>query len=127
MQKKVNWNSEKAKVEACKSRWVYNDLLEEQTITVLLFSAKFNQGVQSFPNVLIGVTFKNDTIAILDKDFDGILKKGSAVKVLPSIWSNAEKEIKKPALTVYQTSEENDLYCKVKYAYYSKIEKLKTP
>jgi hypothetical protein len=122
MQNKVPLNKEKLKVESCMNKWIYKDLLEEQTVSVLVYSAKFNHGVQSFPNLLIGVNLKHDTIAILDKDSEVMLKQGNVVKVQPELWSIEEKEIKKPALVVHQNTDINNLYCKVQTVYYGRIE-----
>jgi hypothetical protein len=116
------WKEEKTKVETCQNLWAYEDLPESQLITALLFNAKWNHDVSSFPNFLIGVTKNNDTLAIMDKNFEGNIKHGDIVTVVPERWSQVEKDIKKPLFTVNPRSDENDLYCAVRTIYYGKIE-----
>ena len=87
------WDSEKKKIEECRSKWIYKDLSKEQQITVLLFSAKSNRDIYSYPNFLIGMTESNDTIAFLDKDFEGEIKKGDRIKLLPLQWNEAENTL----------------------------------
>ncbi len=116
------WDSEKNKVEECRSKWIHKDLPKEQQITVLLFTPKSNRDIYSYPNFLIGVTEIKDTIAFIDKHFEGEIRVGVRIKLLPFQWSEAEKTINKPIFTVHKKSKENDLYCIVKTVYYGKIE-----
>jgi len=125
VQSKKYWDSENKKVEECRSKWIYKNLEKEQEVTVLLFSAKFNRGVSSFPNFLIVLTKENDIIAFLDKDFDDEIKVGSKINLSPLQWNDAEKSIKKPAFIVQKKSKENDLYCRVREVYYGKLKLIK--
>ena len=118
---KSYWNIEKEKVQKCRDEWSYKDLEKEIVIRVLLYNSKKNLDISSFPNFVIGVTNSMDTIAIMDKDFEGTINRGSSITVSPLLWTDIEKEIMKPMFTVYPKSKENDLYCSVKIIYYGNI------
>lgn len=124
-----NYNSKKTasqeynKVKNCRDKWIYKDLKEKNEIKVLLFDEKRQRHLYSFPNFVIGITNANDTIAILDKEFDGLIKINSKITIEPLQWSSEDKEGYLPAFIVYKTIKENDLLCRIKHVYYGKIGK----
>lgn len=69
MNKKKYWQAEKEKVSNCYNTWKYEDLQKTQSITVLLYNAKKNLGMYSYPNFIIGESPEGDTIAVMDKNF----------------------------------------------------------
>jgi len=121
MNKKTYWQTEKEKVSTCYNTWKYEDLQKIESITVLLYNAKENRDLYSYPNFIIGKTPKGDTIAVMDKSFEGNLKQGDKITIEPNLWTEAEKEIKKPLLTVHKKSKENKLYCSIKKVFYGRI------
>lgn len=122
---KKYWQRESKKVELCRNNWVYNDLTKEQEFNVLLYSPKSRYCLTFFPNFLIGVTKTKDTIAFLDKDFEGEIKIGDTIKLIPCAWSIMEKQNIKPIFFLSPNSKENNLFCKVKTVFYGKIELMK--
>lgn len=123
MNKKAYWETEKEKVSNCYKSWKYEDLQTEQQIKLLLYNPKHSQDIYSYPNFLIGINAKGDTIAIIDKDFEGKLSQGDMITVEPHEWTEAENAIKKPLLTVRKKSSENKLYCSVSIVFYGRIKK----
>ncbi len=123
MRSKKYWNIEKKKMETCRKEWKYVDLTKKTELKVLLFRKKYNYDRLSFPNFIIGITTDSDTIGIIDKDFDGTIKKNEKITVLPTIWTETEKELIKPVFAVYKNTKDNDLHCSVKIVYYGLIEK----
>lgn len=119
--KKAYWKSEKEKVSHCYKSWQFEDLQTTQHVKVLLYNAKHNQDIYSFPNFLIGVNVEGDTIAVMDKNFEGKLQLGDKITVEPHEWTAAEKEIRKPLLTVRKKSSKNKLYCSVCIVHYGRI------
>lgn len=119
---KSYWHNETSKVEECWSKLIYKDLEEKQNIKVLLFNAKMNYDISSYPIFIIGVTETNDTIGFIDKIYNKKINLGDTLKLLPSNWSEEEKNTYKPLFTVRNKSDENDLYCKITKVYYGKIE-----
>ena len=124
-----NYNSKKVanqeydKVKNCRNNWIYEDLKEKKEIKVLLFDEKRCLHNHCFPNFILGVTNANDTIAILDKGFEGLVKINSKITIEPQHWIGEEKEDYLPAFIVSNKTKENDLLCRVKYVYYGKINK----
>ncbi len=116
------WANESKKVESCRNKWVYQDLSEEHELTVLSFSAKSRHSLVSFPNFLIGITETNDTIAFLDKDFEGKLNLNDKIKIIPFKWTDTEKQTLKPLYYIHSKSKDNDLFCVVNTVYYGKVE-----
>ncbi len=113
--------SEGTKVDACMKRWTYKDSFDEQNIKVLLFYKKYSFDIQAFPNLVIGVTNGNDTIAIIDKDSEVTIEKFRLVKIKPSIWTDVDKEIYKVGHIISKHAKVNDLFCNVHVAYYGKL------
>lgn len=118
---KKSWQAEQKSVSECYKSWKYEDLQTVQHVRVLLYNQKHNQDIYSYPNFLIGINTKGDTIAIMDKDFEGKLREGDMITVEPDEWTNAEKEIKKPLFTVRKKPSENKLYCSVNVIFYGRI------
>lgn len=112
------WVREEAKIEQCRSNWAYMDLLEKQEVRVLLFRDRFFFDVIPFPAFVIGVNQAQDTLAFVDKDFEGVLEIGKKVSIAPASWTLTEKMEIKPVYSVYPKSKYNDLHCAVKLVYY---------
>lgn len=114
-------NQEYDKIKKCRDNWLYEDLKERKELKVLLFDKKMYFHNHYFPNFIIGVTSTNDTMAILDMKFEGLINKSSLIIAEPHQWSNEEKEEHPPVFIVHKKPEEDDLLCRVKYVYYCKI------
>lgn len=119
------WESETKKMRDCQASWRFIDLDKAQEVTVLLFQGKSRFHLYAYPNLIIGVTSLNDTIGILDKDFSEPLISGDRILLTAQNWSEKEKDILKPLFTLYNSSVENDLYCKVSTVFYGKITRTK--
>lgn len=115
--------AELSKVSACYKSWKYEDLKTVQHIRVLHFDPKSFYDISSFPSFTIGVNAKGDTIAIMDQDFEGILKQGDNVDVLPKKWSVLDKEFLKPLLPLSKKPSENDLYCSISIVFFGQIKR----
>lgn len=118
LRSKKFWAREESKMEQCRSNWAYMDLLEKQEVRVLLFRDRFFFDIIPFPAFLIGVNQAHDTLAFVDKDFEGVLEIGKNVTVSPASWTLTEKKEIKPVFSVYPKSKTNDLHCAVKLVYY---------
>jgi hypothetical protein len=121
MNKRAYWKKEKEKVSNCRKTWKYADLEKTESITVLLYNAKMRFHLFSFPNFIIGENQKGDTIAVMDRHFEGKLKQGDKITIEPYLWTETEKNIIKPLFTVHKKSKENNLYCSIKKVFYGRI------
>lgn len=119
--KTTYWETEKIKVSNCYNSWIYEDLQTEQRIKVLLYNPKYSHDLFTYPNFLIGENTNGDTVALLDKDFKGIILPGDIVAIKPRKWSDGEKTINKPLLTIREKSSENKLYCIISTVYFGEI------
>lgn len=117
------WSREEAKIERCRGEWRFHDLAEEQELKVLLFRDRFLFDIQVFPAFAIGINHHADTIAVIDKDFEGVVKIGEKINISPSAWTAREKENIYPVYSVYPKARTNDLHCAVKGVFYVKIQK----
>ena len=120
---KKYWDAEKQKVETYRDRWKFIDLTETIELKVLLFNKKRHYDLSVFPNFVIGVTANSDTIGIVDKEFSGILNQNEKISVSPALWTEEDKQLYFPALTIYPNSNDNNLHCSVKKIFYGKIKK----
>lgn len=123
MNKKTHWQTNKEEVSNCYNSWKYEDLKKTELLTVLLYNAMSNRDIYSYPNFVIGVNKAGDTLAVMDKSFEGEIKIGEQVTIEPFEWTEPEKKIKKPLLTICKKSKENKLYCSVKTVFYGSIKK----
>jgi len=58
----------------CLRNWSYQNITTEQEVTVLHFVPKQAIHFLRSSNLIIGVNRRNDTIAILDKDYNDIIE-----------------------------------------------------
>lgn len=121
LRSKKFWAREEAKIEQCRGQWKFSDLSETQDLKVLLFRDRFYFDVNLFPAFIIGVTSNSDTVGVVDKDFEGILKIGQQITISPAGWTPSEKETIRPVYSVYPKSKTNDLHCAAKEIFYAKI------
>lgn len=118
---KKYWRTEEAKMECCRADWTYLNLIEKQEVTILLFRRKVDF-YRIYPAFIIGVTKDQDTVAVIDKDFDTTLRTRQTITVSPVNWTSEEKEELKPVFSVYPRSKSNDLHCTVKRVYFARFE-----
>ena len=123
LRSKKFWSREEAKIERCRNEWKYVDLAEKQELKVLLFRDRFLFDIQVFPAFAIGVNNHSDTIAVIDKDFEGIVEIGEKINIAPARWTANDKDYITPVYSVYPKAKTNDLHCAVKEVFYVKIEK----
>lgn len=111
------------KISNCMNNWVYSDLEKSQKIRVEIIDKQSSFDLFYFPNLIIGVTEKDDTIAVIDKDYEGKVLEGETITIQPAKWSEEDKELITPCTTVNKSTKKNDLYCAVTNAYYGSISK----
>ncbi len=116
----ANENNEFNKVNSCRSKWVYMDLVQDFKFKVLLFN-HVSYHIAKYQAIVIGVTESQDTFAVIDKDFEGKIESGESINLTSFKWSEKEKATLKPLMTVYKEAWKNDLSCSVKTVYYGKI------
>ncbi len=111
-------------IEDCRKKWIYQELQNSFSIKILVFNPKSAVTGMKFPNFIIGMTKEKELIAIIDKDFENNLKKGTEITVKPIKWTLTEKENLMPMFTVEKRRKDRELYCKVKTIYYGEIIKV---
>ena len=114
------WTREETKMQTCRENWTYQDLNNPTQIKVLLFRNRLVFD-RIYPAFIIGVNEQQDTVAFIDKDFEGILEVNSSVHVSPGNWSAIKKVELEPVFSVYPKSKVNDFHCAVKVVYFSKF------
>ncbi len=110
------------KASDCSEKWIYKDLKKEKQIKVLLFDARWLFDLMAFPNFLIGTTLNGDTIACMDNKFEGSIKEGEVITILPYQWTDNDKKIEKPISILYKKVEKSMLKCKIDTVFYCKID-----
>ena len=113
--------TQKQTIIECQNQYSYLDYHGQGNMTVLLVSRKFSADLTTYPNFIIG-QIDNDTIGFLDKDFNGDIDVGDALLISEFSWSDDEKKIYKLPVTIQNSQKLNDLYCKIDFVYYGKIE-----
>ncbi len=111
-------------MNSCIKKWDLVDLKTSKMVHVLRFDAKYKQTLVQYPNLIIGIDEKNDTIAIIDIDFNEIISEGDTVRACPREWNLVDKGQYFPIARMDKKRSKNKLYCCVKEAYYGKIEKI---
>lgn len=109
-------------VNFCSDGWIYKELDSKIELKVLLFNKGATYDIYYSPNLIIGVTPDSNMVAIIDKEFDGVLKKDEIVSISPGRWPE-EHRIIRPIAFAYKKHEINLLYCKVQTAYFGHINK----
>ena len=118
-----NFVDETKKLDSCNKRLIYSDLSEKTNLTVLFFSEKGSYDLSSWPNFIIGYTSNNDTIGIIDKDFDGKIKKFDNIIVLPTVWKQYEKDLIHGTFYQYRKrTKRNKIFCSYKIVYRAQID-----
>jgi hypothetical protein len=101
----------------CYDKFTFKDLDSNMEIKVLAFYPHLRADLTYWPDFVIGITESNDTIGIIDKNFDGKIKKMDKALVLPATWDNYEVEHLHPPVLINKKKHERELYCKVKLVY----------
>ncbi len=114
------WTREETKMQTCREAWTYQDLSQPALVKILLFRNRLVFD-RVYPAFIIGINDQKDTVAFIDKDFDGIFEVNSTVKVTPANWTPIEKVELDPVFSVYPKSKVNDFHCVVKVVYYGKF------
>ena len=111
------WTREEEKMSTCRQDWTYQGLNQETTVKILLFRNRLTFD-RIYPAFIIGVDAQKDTVAFLDKDFEGVFEVGATVKVSPAKWTAIEQVELFPVFSVYPKSKVNDFHCAVKTVFY---------
>jgi len=120
LRNKKFWTREETKMKSCREAWTYQDLSQRAEVKILLFRNRLVFDC-IYPAFIIGINVQKDTVAFIDKDFEGVFEVNSAVKVSPANWTPIEKVELDPVFSVYPKSKFNDFHCAVKVVYYGKF------
>ena len=104
----------------CQKKWIYKDLKTSKELKVLYFEKSMRHSISFYPNIIIGIDEKSDTIAVIDYTYPCLYKiiNNDTIKVLPNTWSDIEKE----TITLKGYIDvERKILCSVKYVYYAEI------
>lgn len=114
------WAREETKMQTCRQNWTYQDLSQPTNVKILLFRNRLVFD-RVYPAFIIGINDQKDTVAFIDKDFEGVFEVNSTVKISPVTWTAIEKVELDPVFSVYPKSKVNDFHCAVKVVYYGKF------
>ncbi len=112
-------------IKDCRSKWIFKDLEMKDSIKILLIEYQMRRDLVYFPNFIIGVTNDGDTIGVLDRinhDIHDFGQKGKRINIIPSRWSEEEKNNKKPVFRIYKDPNDFNLICRALTIYYGAIE-----
>ncbi len=114
------WTREETKMQTCREAWTFQDLIQPTNVKILLFRNRLVFD-RIYPAFIIGINDQKDTVAFIDKDFEGIFEMNSTVNVAPANWTPIEKVELDPVFSVYPKSKVNDFHCAVKVVYYAQF------
>ena len=121
---KERWEKEHIYVENCRDNWTYSDLNDSLSIEVIHFENQWNYDLAHFPSFFIGVTAKNDTIGIIDYDFNGNVEIGEELLFKPGksrMTPESGKNGHTPCFTYSYKRKLNKINCAVKNIYYAEL------
>lgn len=116
------------RVTMCVDNWRCKDIGNKIVIRTILFNKLTTRTLVWNPNLLIGITNDNDTVAVCDGRYSGNVEIGTNVLVEPdSSWISKDNPTRPDALC-YPLNKRgkrlNDLYCSIEVVYYGKISQL---
>jgi len=115
------YKNEYEKVSEVYNSWKYKELASGQKLKVLLFNKKVKIDLMTYSNFLIGINPDGDTIAIIDKEYQGDLYYKNDLIIDTCKWTPYEKEMINPLLTVSSKKEYNDFYLSIDTVFYGCI------
>lgn len=121
----VGQSNESQKAEDCQGTWKYKPLKKEIKLEVYLSTGKVQYGNHVYPNLILGVTEKGDTIAAVDLDYWGPILAGESLTIVPRKWTLKEKKYRPNFVLNSKYPEYSNLYCAIKNAYYCQFSKEK--
>jgi hypothetical protein len=115
---------EYSKLNNCKKQWVYHNLTDTTELKVLLFNKKGRYHLSSWPNFLIGINSKGDTIGVIDGLSNEDFNNGITVRFTPHNYGDDIDKVLNhhPTLVVHKRDEKNKLYCSINRVFYGKVE-----
>ena len=100
-------------------------LKAETSIIVLHHDPKGYYDMVTWPNLLIGINSKGDTIGIVEYGTELQINRNDTITFSPKQIKETILEpsafIRKPVMSVSKKAKINDLYCSVKVIYYGKL------
>ena len=109
--------------EDCQKEWKYKNLKTETKIRVFLSTGKIQYGIHVYPNLVLGISEKGDTIAAVDLDYWGPIRSGELLTVVPRKWSKEEKQYRPNLALNSKHPEYTSLYCAVENAFFCQFQK----